>query len=61
MTLKLKLIGVAFHVCNDLLDVRLHALKLCMLVRVESLLRLNVLILLLPTILLLTLEKSVPS
>lgn len=52
---------MAFHVCNDLLDIRLHALKLCMFVWVEGLLRLNILVLLLPTILLLTLKKSVPS
>ena len=61
MTLKLKSISMALHVSDNLLDVRLHGLKLCMLVWMKSLLRFNVLVLLFSTILLLTLEQRIPS
>lgn len=61
MTLKLKGISMALHVSDNLLDVRLHGLKLCMLVWMKSLLRFNVLVLLFSTILLLTLEQRIPS
>ena len=61
MTLKLKGISMALHVSDNLLNVRLHGLKLCMFIWMESLLRFNVLVLLFSAILLLTLEQRIPS